>query len=139
MLGKIDKAMPGYFEARLLPGGVAMRRAADHSGRALEGRMVGAYGKRKSRLQQRPALMPVDVGLELDPCRIRPQAHGLHDLALLKEADDTNRDAMRAPFNDLDLACGDLCSAARVVVLDVPCIPVTRLVAVRPQLIAAIR
>src|SRR5688572_25731052 len=115
-----------------------MRRAADDARRTFERRIVRANGERKPRLQQGAALMPVDLGAEFDARRVRPKPHVLHDLAVMEAAANADGGAMRPILDDLDLARRNLLAAAQVVVLDVPRIPVTRLVAVSPDLVAAI-
>ena len=72
LLGQIGEAVRGDLEARLVPRRVAMRRPADHAMGAFEGGVVGADGKREPRLEEDAAVVPVDVGPELEPGGICP-------------------------------------------------------------------
>ena len=114
VLGEVGEAMGGDLEAGLIPRRVAVGRAADDAVRAFEGRMIGADGEREARLEQDAAVVPVDVGREVDPGGVGPETHGLHDLAVAEAADDPDRGAVRAALDDLERgACGDLLALAR--------------------------
>ena len=115
-----------------------MGRAADDAVRAFEGGGVGADGERKARLQEDAPLVPVDVGLEFEAGRVGPEAAGLHDRAVAEAAGDADGGAVRAASRrPRPRDGGDLLALARVVVLDVPGVPVARLVDIGPDLVAA--
>src|SRR5688572_9259179 len=82
VLREVDKAVRGHLELRFLPGSVAVRGAPDHAVGALESGVIGADRQWKTRLQQRAPLMPIDVGLDVEPRGVCPEADGLNDLAV---------------------------------------------------------
>ena len=105
LLGEVGEAVGGDLEARDVPGGVAVRGAADHAVRAFEGGDVGADREREARLQQDAALVPVDVGGEVEPGGVRPEPVASARSSLSRNLRvDADRRAVRAALDDLDRA-----------------------------------
>ena len=102
LLGEVGEAVRGHLEAGDVPGGVAVGGAADHAVRAFEGGEVGADRQREARLQQDAALVPVDVGGDVEARRVGPEPVGLDDRAVAEAAGDADRGAVRAALDDLD-------------------------------------
>ena len=103
-LGEVGEAVGGDLELGRVPAGVAVGRPALDAEGALERRVVGADRQREARLQQDPAVMPVEPGGEVDARRIGPQADRLDDGAGADAAGDPQRPALAAGLDDLDAA-----------------------------------
>ena len=116
-----------------------MRRPLDHSERAFRDGVARPHPRRRQRAQQRAAVAPVDMRADVQPPAVGGQADLLHDARVAPAPADAKAGIMRAGGGDFQaLQRGDFLAALRVILLDVPCVPVARLVLrVDPELIAA--
>ena len=127
---------------RLVPAGVGVRRAHHHA--------IGAFERRHPRARTATGVTvrrntrrscQSSVGLDIEARAVGGQHIGLRDGRGAIFAHHADGGAMRAALDELDaLERGELLAALGVVVLDVPGVPVARLVdRIGPELVAAAR
>ena len=138
-LRKIDEAVARNLELRRVPRGVAVGRAADDAEGAFERRVIGADRDRRQGAEQDAAVMPVDMRLDVEARRIGPERVGLRHHGVAEALHHLDRCPVRAALDDRDaLDLGQFLAVRRVVVLDVPGVPVARLVhGISDELVAA--
>src|SRR5207248_3272239 len=127
-IGQVDPALGGHFERRGFPARIAMGRPIDAPELDLVGRSPIADPRRKCDLEQSLALLPVDIGDEVDARRASVHAQALGDARALAEAPpQLENDAFWPAFDDLDtFELVDLARLLHVEHVDIPGIPLDR-------------
>ena len=128
-LGQIEEAMGRRLEHGRVPGGVGVGRTGDDAigalGRGVAG--AGVYGR--ERPQENAAIVPVERGFDVEAAGTCRKAQHLRNGRRAETANQPDGDAVRALLNDLQaLKIGDLLAALGIIALDVPGVPVARLV-----------
>src|SRR5207245_1491090 len=136
-LREVGEAVAGDLEARLVPRGVAVRRPLDDTERGLERGAGRADREREARLGQPAAIVPVEARVEVDPRRAGPQADVLDDARVAERALDADRRPVRPVLHELHRAAGELDALVGVGRVELPGVPLARLVDVGPDLVAA--
>ena len=123
-LGDQHPPVGAHLEAGGVPAGVDVGRPDDVPELGLEGRVVGVDVAVDGELEHVLALVPVDLGVDLDPVALEP--HPLPDAGAAEGAGDHDRVA----FHDHRLGVGEVGDGAAVVGVEVPRVPTDRVVGV---------
>ncbi len=94
--------MGDRLEHRGIPARVGVRRAADDTVSAFECGGAGARRDRTQRAQQRAAIMPVDMGLDIQPLGVGGQDIVLHDGGIAIAMDNLDGGPMGTVLDKLD-------------------------------------
>ena len=103
VLGHVGPLVAAHFKLRLVPGGIAVRRALQVSERNVIHRLLGHKRQREIRAQQRLMLMPVDVRHEIDAVCVPVKADFLRNLRMHVAPCETDRCAQRSVLCNFQL------------------------------------
>ena len=140
-LAHVDEAVRRHLELRLVPDRVVVRRAPDDAVGMLERRVGRPHRDRRQRAQQAMPVAPVDRRLDLEAAAVAPKPIDLRHGRLAEPPHDPDPDIVARRSEELaGFDRGHLDARLRVVVLEVPGVPVARLVAgIDPELVAPAR
>src|SRR5262249_62368859 len=87
------------------------------------------HGQGKAGLCEKPAVVRVQSGCNLQPRRVPPQAHALGDRAGPVAPPQPDGGAVRTSLGDLDrLGAAEWLAPPRIISVHIPCVPLTPLV-----------
>lgn len=136
-LADVDPAVVVALEARHVPTGVRVGGPADVPELDLRNLLAGVHVDRERRLEHLLRLVPVDLGLDIQSPVAGTQHEALADAGLAERALHQDRPQQRAVLDDLDRVGVDQVDvAAQVVSVDVPGIPLVRVVGMQLQEVA---